>query len=364
MKKITVVLLLNLFLLSSSLVANAAPSFTDVKNHWAKESINRVVELGLMKGYADNTFGAKKNITREELAAILSRMVEDFDIRAKEFPSDIAGRWSEAVITHCLALNLIEPLSANSFAPKGFATRQDIAHAINVLLELHQMPVESSVNKLNDIAGVKYQKDIQAIVSVGMMGGDANGNFYPNKNITRAELAAVLVRVHDKINGATDIEGTSAPLAPAPVAQKKAETKTEADPQNVKLVSGTKYIEGKFDRDIAYKVLALVNTERKKASLKELTWSETLLIGADIRAVEIAELFSHDRPDGTSCFTLTTELMAENIAEGHTSAEQVVRDWMNSAGHRANIMNPKYTKMAVSYFIDSKGVTHWAQHFS
>lgn len=74
---------------------------------------------------------------------------------------------------------------------------------------------------------------------------------------------------------------------------------------------------------------------------------------AKIRANEILKSFSHTRPDGRAFSTALNEAGAtysgagENIAKGQRTPEEVVNAWMNSAGHRANILNSKYKYLGV-----------------
>ena len=92
---------------------------------------------------------------------------------------------------------------------------------------------------------------------------------------------------------------------------------------------------------LAMQVFTLVNNERINAGLSPLTYDKSLEKAANIRAVEIKSLFSHTRPDGTSCFTVLDEIgynyrgAGENIAYGQRDAREVMTAWMNSEGHRA-----------------------------
>jgi len=54
----------------------------------------------------------------------------------------------------------------------------------------------------------------------------------------------------------------------------------------------------------------------------------------------------------------------ENIAKGSPTPERVVQGWMNSAGHRANILNENFTTIGVGVHEDAAGVMHWAQMFT
>lgn len=118
-------------------------------------------------------------------------------------------------------------------------------------------------------------------------------------------------------------------------------------------------------------VLRLVNIERKNAGLSALTADAGLNKAAKVRAKELPTLFSHTRPDGTSCFTVLDEqsvkygAAAENIAAGYATPQAVVNGWMNSSGHRANILNGKYTKLGVGVvFTDDGYGVYWAQVFT
>lgn len=115
-------------------------------------------------------------------------------------------------------------------------------------------------------------------------------------------------------------------------------------------------------------VLRLTNEYRVAAGLSPLTMNYTLCDAGDVRAAEIVTSFSHTRPDGTRCFTafnVAYRTAGENIAAGQTSPKEVVEAWMNSEGHRANILNPRFTQLAVGYLYSSSDVYghHWVQLF-
>ena len=121
------------------------------------------------------------------------------------------------------------------------------------------------------------------------------------------------------------------------------------------------------DTSLAGQVLSLVNSERAKYGLSPLTYDSVLSRAADIRAVEIKSLFSHTRPDGTSCFTVLDEVgysyrkAGENIAYGQQSAKEVMDAWMNSEGHRANILGD-YDYIGIGVY-ESGGTIYWSQMF-
>lgn len=120
--------------------------------------------------------------------------------------------------------------------------------------------------------------------------------------------------------------------------------------------------------DNIWAILQLVNQEREAQSLSWLTLSDALTEGAGIRSTEIIDTYSHTRPDGTSCFTVVTKSywsLGENIYSSPSSPEAAMVGWMNSSGHRANILNTNYNKLGVgyTYVSDSQWKYHWVQLF-
>ena len=122
-------------------------------------------------------------------------------------------------------------------------------------------------------------------------------------------------------------------------------------------------------QEAAEAVASLVNAARQDAGLSELELDVDLCAAAQARAQEIAQSFSHTRPDGSSCFTILEEFgvsyraAGENIAMGQRTPEEVMDGWMNSSGHRANILNGTFTSIGVGYYVDGAGAAHWVQIF-
>ena len=128
---------------------------------------------------------------------------------------------------------------------------------------------------------------------------------------------------------------------------------------------------------VAYRneVLRLVNIERKKAGLSELTMTNTnLLKAAQRRANEIAVRYNppHTRLDGRSWSTVLAEYnvfwraTGENMAAGYQTPAEVVEGWMNSPGHRANILNENFNQIGIGYaYRYGTGYNHyWIQIFT
>ena len=120
----------------------------------------------------------------------------------------------------------------------------------------------------------------------------------------------------------------------------------------------------------ANEVLRLTNIERTKAGLEPLSSAPELTRTAVVRANETIQNFSHDRPDGRDCFTAFDEnnveytRAGENIAMGQRTPAEVVNAWMDSPGHRENIMNADFGRLGVGVAMDSNGRLYWSQNFT
>lgn len=122
----------------------------------------------------------------------------------------------------------------------------------------------------------------------------------------------------------------------------------------------------------ADEVIRLVNKEREKAGLSSLEANKELTSAAEVRAKEISKVFGHTRPDGNSFNTAAKEAgfdgdyIGENIAGGRMTPADVVEGWMNSEGHRKNILRPEYNYIGVAYLHKSNSEygRYWVQIFA
>ena len=115
-------------------------------------------------------------------------------------------------------------------------------------------------------------------------------------------------------------------------------------------------------------ILDRVNAERAGNGLAPLSRDSSLDATADVRSSEIAIYYNkeHLRPGGGDCFSAFPagcSAMGENIAQGQTSAEGVMNDWMGSEGHRANILSASFTKIGISCYYDGSTYS-WVQDFA
>ena len=120
------------------------------------------------------------------------------------------------------------------------------------------------------------------------------------------------------------------------------------------------------------KVVELVNVERQKAGLSTLKMDSAISNVARAKSKDMAvnNYFAHQSPTYGSAgdmlrqFGISWSAWGENIASGQRTPEIVVNAWMNSPGHRANILSNNFSKIGVGYVTNSNGTPYWTQIFT
>jgi len=149
----------------------------------------------------------------------------------------------------------------------------------------------------------------------------------------------------------------ASPSAPAPTSPAPTPTPTSAPTGNTALEA---------------EVVTIVNTERAKAGCAALTTDDRLIAAARGHSADMAArgYFSHTTPEGIEFSTRITSAgyrwssAGENIAKGQRTAAEVMTSWMNSAGHKANILNCGFKNLGVGVAADAQGSLVWTQDFA
>ena len=146
---------------------------------------------------------------------------------------------------------------------------------------------------------------------------------------------------------------------------------TEQNSKTDNIEHGDSEVEQSAPSTQAEQVLQLVNNERAKQGLNPLKMSEQLRSIAYLKSKDMAEnhYFDHNSPTYGSPFHMLQDFgvhyssAGENIAAGQRTPEEVMQSWMNSSGHRANILNKNFTTIGVGYYEGGSYGTYWTQEF-
>lgn len=335
MKKLFSYILCIAMLLSLYFPASAASAaqFTDVKqDEWYYEAVEYAAQNGIMKGVAADTFAPDKNIIRADFVTTLGRFVHvDTDLYKGSSFSDVNTDTYFAPYIKWASINgIVGGVGQNRFAPDALITREQVAKIFYEIAQL--MGKDITVNdgiyaSFTDTGSVSSWAvpAVKWAVSSGLVNGSGS-RIIPTGNTTRAQSAQLFMNLTSVFPG-----GITLPEVP----------------QNAN-----------FDTALAKSIFRLVNEERANAGLSPLTYLNSLDSVAEVRGEEISRVFSHTRPDGTSCFT-AGDFNGENIyyrTGSGTTAEMVMNSWMNSEGHRANILSKNFTGISIACYVSGNSV--------
>ena len=124
---------------------------------------------------------------------------------------------------------------------------------------------------------------------------------------------------------------------------------------------------------IASEIVDLTNSERRNGGLTEVQANARLMQAAQLQADQVASLRRLEHVLSDAAYPAPADRLAaagytwraygENLASGQRNASQAVTGWMNSPGHRANIMNSMFTEIGIGYATDSTGRPYYVQVF-
>lgn len=315
--------------LSAPAQAQTLP-FTDVEaDSWYSEDIVRVYQSGLMVGRASDRFEPEDSLSIAEAISITLRA-----LNISAAPTHPADAWYSGALQSAQAADLLpnDGFGGDYLRP---ATRAETAYLLAQALEDNDAVVLNDVTAVIDVStDSPYYDAILTLYRSGLaVGTDASGQFHPDSLLTRAEMAVLVNRL------------TTPALRIPNTPSEEAATLQAA-------------------------FLQLVNETRSQAGLPALKTNSALEQAAARRAQEIAQTFSHTRPDGRSAFTIFEEFSlspvyaAENILSGAQDAETALTLWLNSSGHRANILSAQTTATGLGIYQAPDGTLYWCQLFA
>lgn len=174
--------------------------FTDITDHWAKESIDYIVGRELFKGTSDTCFSPDMIISRGMIVTVLGRL-EEADVSTFKNSSfdDVANdMYYMPYIEWAYNNGIIKGVDGNSFEPDRGMTREEVALVFLNYAKAtgYSLPLLNSIIVFEDNDEISdFAKDaVAAVQQAGIIKGDQNNRFKPKNAVTRAEAAAILQR--------------------------------------------------------------------------------------------------------------------------------------------------------------------------
>jgi len=185
-------------------VMESKKTFADIEEHWARRDIEIMAGRQIAAGVTATEFAPGAKVTKGQFAALALRVIQKPEVKpsAPTFIDVPAGSWYYGAIEGAYAAGLVKGAGQKRFNPDAPITRQEMAAILARILPENDAPSTDSAPGFNDgsdIAGWA-QGAVQKCVAQGVMGGKPGGNFDPLADATRAEAIVVLKRLAGKLN--------------------------------------------------------------------------------------------------------------------------------------------------------------------
>ncbi len=197
MKRIMLITVIISIMLVGNVVYAEELNYTDIKStDWFYSYINNAVKAGAINGYPDGTYQPNRAVTKGEFIKIIVSALIDKNITV----NTTGQHWA---YDYFVAMNnmYLLPSTVTTATLDEQCTREEMAYILSkVVFNVLKEPAESTsgvqklINDYNTV-GTSYQSYVMDTYARGLIGGDTNGNFSPQKSMTRAETATVLTRV-------------------------------------------------------------------------------------------------------------------------------------------------------------------------
>ena len=392
----------------------AGAAFTDVpQDHWANPYVEAMTQKGVVTGVGNGRFNPDGNLSTAEFSVMLTQA---FCPKEVADPEEGAAWWEPYLNAAWEAGYLTDTTAGFSYADGSWdadvvtapMTRYDMAQAMNntAVAEKMTLPTdeqrEAAQAAIGDFDSIPedYESAVVAMYALGYLSGvNANGDFGGESTMTRAQSCVVMSKLlgtevettpetpdEGTAGGTGDTTPAEEPETPAEDAGTGTETPEKPETPDEGTAGGTAGStpaeeetpaedagSEPADTVAAYEqeVFDLVNQIREENGLEPFVYNETLAGTARAHSQDMIDrnFFSHTNPDGEDPFDrmrdngLSFSMAAENIAAGQRTPEEVVNSWMNSEGHRANILGG-CEELGVGLALGGSYGYYWTQCFA
>ncbi len=196
-KKLTGSLFVFYLLLIAFLCSLAfAEELSDIDGHWAEKEISQWVEKGLSTGYSDGSFKPNDYITRAEFMALVNRAYGFTEKIGTSFSDVNENDWFYDDVAKAVAAGYLTGYSDETVKPNNEISRQEVAVILSRLLKLLQASDKGALERFSDYSTIPaWSKEaVNSVVEKGYMGGYPDGNYGPANSTTRGETVTILAR--------------------------------------------------------------------------------------------------------------------------------------------------------------------------
>ncbi|OKP82154.1 hypothetical protein A3848_29520 [Paenibacillus sp. P32E] len=182
--------------IAEAIKAGVKNDLADSKGHWAEKTIETFVNLNFIRGYENGQFKPNGNITRAEFAMLISRV---FDMSATTGPSvavsDISSHWAKEAIEELVGAGVLSGYGDGTFRPNQAISREEIAVLVSRIVNLSAVNKDDSRGDFTDLSNASSYaaQAIKDIAKAGIVNGMNDGTFNPHGKATRAEAITIIL---------------------------------------------------------------------------------------------------------------------------------------------------------------------------
>ncbi|MFD2115593.1 InlB B-repeat-containing protein [Paenibacillus yanchengensis] len=166
----------------------------DIVGHWAEQNINKLIRLGAVNGFVDQTFMPDSNVTRAQFVTMLVKVL-DLEKSSKLRMTDVNGHWAEDAIAMAVEHGFVQGFEDKTFRPDDVITREQMAVMLVKAFELD--PKAGALDKkFKDATKISNwaASYVATAAEHGLLSGFSDGTIKPNANATRAQAVTVIIR--------------------------------------------------------------------------------------------------------------------------------------------------------------------------
>ncbi|MBM7648704.1 putative YkwD family protein [Bacillus ectoiniformans] len=324
-----------------------AATFKDVpENYWAHQQIEQMVQKGIITGYGDQTFKGAAPVTRAQTATMIAKAIKADTAKTGSVAFKDVSAYSSSYPYIVALTNKGVFADTAQFNPQQSINRAQLAKVLVRAFDLKGQSRQS----FKDVPKSHWAyKEINTLAATGIMSGTSKGQFQPHAKVTRSQMAVYISNALKYLNPEEKLGGTKDKVAGAKTTAPSAKAHSELEQE----------------------ILLLVNKERAKKGAQPLKFADDVDKVAQLKSEDMVKkkYFDHFSPTYGSPFEMMEKygvsytMAGENIAAGYTTASAVMEGWMNSPGHRANIMNPEYKEIGIGIAKGGSYGTYYTQMF-
>ncbi len=217
-----------------------ASKFKDMGNHWADNTVGKLVELGILDGYSDGTFKPNNTITRSEFSKVVRTSLQLELIEGNAF-EDTTNHWAKNEINTLVENEiLLKEEYGSHYEPTKNITRLEMAKMIVRALNLDEQAKDKAGEKTKFIDDVSINSEDKGYIIIAsenkIINGYPNRTFKPYGEATRAEACQMIVNMFDAIDKGIDLGEEETPTEPTQP-PKEQEEKLSKNARNSKYIN-------------------------------------------------------------------------------------------------------------------------------